>query len=338
MTALSGSLAERYIAAVTRRLPASLQADVAGELAASIADDIEARIASDEATGESEAERAVLTALGDPDALAAGFADRPLHLIGPMYYLTWWRLLKLLLWIVPLCAVGGVLIGKLIEGAPVGEIALTVWVVAISTIVHVGFWTTLVFVVLDRTGADATTEWSVDDLPEIAGDQGSGRGELITQLVLLGIAAGALLWDRFIGFVFVATDELNLSADHLLGWQVTAMPLLNPELWPWWMGVALLILALEAVLAVVIYARRSWNPVLAAVNTVLAVVLAAGAVYLLVADRMLNPAFAVYANSQLGIPDEVGRILAILTGVAFVGIALWDSIDGWRGAARASRG
>lgn len=41
-----------------------------------------------------------LNELGDPALLAAGFADRPLHLIG-LALPTWWRLLALLLAIVP---------------------------------------------------------------------------------------------------------------------------------------------------------------------------------------------------------------------------------------------
>ena len=100
------TLTERYIAATTASLPAESQQDVRAELGVSIADAVEARIEQGE--DPAAAERAVLTELGDPVVLAAGYADRPLHLIGPRYYLTWWRLLKALLIIVPLCALGGV--------------------------------------------------------------------------------------------------------------------------------------------------------------------------------------------------------------------------------------
>lgn len=48
-----------------------------------------------------EAEREVLTDLGDPAVLAAGYVDRSPQLIGPRLYLTWSRLLKRLLSIVP---------------------------------------------------------------------------------------------------------------------------------------------------------------------------------------------------------------------------------------------
>ena len=106
---MTDTLTTRYIDAVTRSVPERQRDDVARELAAAIADQIDARLVAGEAPGD--AERIVLTELGDPERLAAGYADRPLHLIGPRYYLEWKRLLVLLLWIVPACAAGGVAIG-----------------------------------------------------------------------------------------------------------------------------------------------------------------------------------------------------------------------------------
>ena len=99
---MSATLTERYISATIRSLPAESQEDVRAELAASIADAVEARTEQGEDPGA--AEREVLTGLGDPAVLAAGYADRPLHLLGPRHYLTWRRLLIVLLWIVPACA------------------------------------------------------------------------------------------------------------------------------------------------------------------------------------------------------------------------------------------
>lgn len=114
------TLTERYIAATAASLPAESQQDVRAELGVSIADAVEARIEQGE--DPAAAERAVLIELGDPAVLAAGYADRPLHLIGPRYYLTWWRLLKALLIIVPLCALGGVAVAQALIGSPVETI------------------------------------------------------------------------------------------------------------------------------------------------------------------------------------------------------------------------
>lgn len=326
---MSATLTDRYIAATVRSLPPETQDDVRGELAASIADAVETRVEQGE-TPE-QAERAVLTGLGDPGVLAAGYADRPLHLIGPRYFLTWWRLLKLLLWIVPVCAVVGVTIGNLIQDAPIGQIIGNVFAVGIGAIVHIAFWTTLVFALLDRAGADAVPEWDVDSLPEPE-ETGAGRGELISSLVFLGLAAAVLLWDRFVGVVFFA-DGGTVDVGVGLGSQTTALSLLNPDLWPWWTGALLVVMAAEAALAIAVFARRGWTRALAAFNTVLAVLVAAGAVVLLATDRVLNPAFSAHMIG-LGVPEEVGRIVAILTGAVFIGVAAWDVADGWRKARR----
>lgn len=159
---MTTTLTQRYIAATVKSLSPAAQVDVRAELEASIADAIEGRVEQGEK--REDAERTVLTELGDPTVLAAGYADRPLHLIGPRYYVTWWRLVKLLLMIVPVCVVGGVALGQTLSGAPIGTIIGQSIAAGLSSIVHVCFWVTLVFAVLERTGADMGLQWDVDQL------------------------------------------------------------------------------------------------------------------------------------------------------------------------------
>ena len=101
------TLTERYISATIRSLAPEAQARRARR-ARGVDRRRDRRAGSSRGRPAEAAERAVLTELGDPGVLAAGYADRPLHLIGPRYFLVWWRLLKLLLWIVPACASVGV--------------------------------------------------------------------------------------------------------------------------------------------------------------------------------------------------------------------------------------
>lgn len=330
---MTATLTDRYIDAVVRALPAASQADVRAELEGSIADAVDAR--TDQGDDVAVAERAVITGLGDPAALAAGYADRPLQLIGPRYYLTWWRLLKLLVWIVPVCAVVGVTIANVLADQPIGTTIGQAFAVGLGAVVHVAFWTTLVFVILERTGADTGIRWSPDALPE-PHETGAGRGDLIGSLVLVGVLAAALLWDRFIGFVLVSTVD-DLDVTDPLGAQTAALPVLNPELWPWWLGGALVVLAAEAALAIAVYASRGWRASFAAINSALAVLFAAGALYLLATDRLVNPAFVEFTMGRGDVPVDVERILAILLGVGIVGVAGWDAIDGWLKVRRARR-
>src|SRR3954464_2212709 len=118
MNASTTTLTDRYVSAAVRTVPEDQRSDLAAELRASIDDQVDARVEGGEPRGS--AERAVLTDLGDPDKLAAGYMDRPLYLIGPRYFLDWWRLLKLLLWIVLPCAAFGIALGQTIAGEPFG--------------------------------------------------------------------------------------------------------------------------------------------------------------------------------------------------------------------------
>ncbi|MGM7680004.1 permease prefix domain 1-containing protein [Microbacterium sp. A94] len=312
---MTATLTERYIAAVTKTLNPTAQDDVRVELEASIADAVDARL--EQGQTQEDAERTVLTELGDPAALAAGFADRPLHLIGPRYYLTWWRLLKLLLIIVPVSVAGAVALGQAIAGGNIGETIGSAIGIGLSVAVHIAFWVTLVFAVLERTGADTGVRWDVDQLPEPQAKE-APRTELITSLAYLVIVTGAVLWDHFRGFFPTGGEPIAI---------------LNPELWPWWIGGLFVLLAAEVVLAIAVYGNKSWNRGLAIFNTALAVLFVSWWLTLLGRGDLINPEFIDFAFTG-AVDEDALRILAILTGFAAVGIAVWDSIDGWRKARR----
>jgi hypothetical protein len=327
----TATLTERYISATIRSLKPEVQGDVRAELEGAIADAVEARV--DQGESRAAAERSVLTELGDPGVLSAGYADRPLHLIGPRYYLTWWRLLKLLLWIVPACAAVGVAIGKILEFATIGEVIGSVAVAVIMAIVHVGFWTTLVVAILERAATDPGVKWDIDQLPEPT-EKGAGRSEVIASLIFLGLAAGAVLWDSLRGFVRYDGEPVAI---------------LNPGLWPWGMTVLLVIMLAELFLALAIYRVGRWTPAFAVINTILALAFAVPALYLLVSGALVNPDFLYFlatehvedlavANEGAAAQGGLLRVLSVVLGVVIVGIGIWDIIDGWIKTYRARRG
>ena len=289
------------------------------ELAASIADAVEAR--TEQGEEPEAAEREVLEELGDPAVLAAGYADRPLHLLGPRYYLTWRRLLILLLWIVPACALLGVGLSQALLGADVGTVIGQAISTALTAAVHVAFWTTLVFVVLERTGADAGEKWSVEDLPEPK-ETGTGRANLIASLVFLGLVLAALAWDRLIGLVRLEGE-----------W----MPVLHPDLWPLWTAVHVVIVLAEAVQAIVLHAQGRWSTGLAVSNTLLSVAFALRALLLFASGRLLNPELLDLLRTAGGIDGQTMHSLGVILVVSILGIAAWDIIDGRLKARRDSR-
>jgi hypothetical protein len=316
----NATLTDRYVDAAMRTVPEAQRTDLAAELRGSIDDQIEARVAEGQALDE--AERAVLTELGDPDKLAAGYTERPLWLIGPRYYLTWWRLLKLLWAIVPACAAFGVALAQTLAGEDFGTTVGAVVSVTLSVIVHIGFWTTLVFFIVERSerGDDPRIvgEWTPDDLPEIR-ERGAGLSDLVASLVFLALAAGAVLWDHFIGFVYTSAE----------GW----MPFLSPDLWPWWIGALFVLMVLEALLAISVYAKGRWDAGSATVNVFLNLVIAGGALWLLAQQQLINPEFypaIIPADSA----DTVSTVVSTLFGFGIIAIAVWDSVDAFLKAHR----
>ncbi|MGO1408322.1 MAG: permease prefix domain 1-containing protein [Brachybacterium sp.] len=315
---MHSTLTSRYIDATARSLPAALEQDVREELAASIADAVEARIAQGEDRGT--AERAALTELGDPSALAAGYADRSLHLIGPRHYLTWLRLLRTLLLIVPPIAMLGAGVAHAITGASVGEAIGESIAVGLSVIVHLCFWVTLVFVILERTGAETGTTWDVDQLPEER-STGTGRTDVLASLVLVAIMLGALAWDLVRGLAVIDGSTVQV---------------LHPDLWPGWTLALAALLLLEAGLAIAIFAQGRWSTTAAIVNTALAVAFVSWALTLLGRGQLLNPELLGSAQAS-GVDAGTMRILGTILVVSIVGCSAWDAIDGWLKTARDRR-
>lgn len=312
---MTATLTERYIEATARRLPATAQDDVRRELGASIADAVEARIEHGETPDE--AERAALTELGDPAVLASGFADRPLHLIGPRFYLSWVRLMKILLWTLPpLAAVGGA-IAHAVTGAGSGTVFAEAIVLAISVAVHTAFWTTLVFAVIDRTGAELPSMWTVDQLPEVAEKEG-GWTDAIASIVFLALATGAFIWDALRGVVYAGDEWISV---------------LGSGLWPWWMTALFAIMAAEAVFVVLRALRGRWTVGFAIGRTVLAGLFVSWTATVLGRDLLLNPeVVALLAERNVG--GDVVAILAILLAASVAAGAVWSIIVAWSGARR----
>ncbi|MBM7829937.1 hypothetical protein JOE59_000642 [Agromyces cerinus] len=317
------SLTDRYVWAAARTLPEAQRAEFERELRERIGDASDALVET--GSSPADAERAALTELGDPAALAAQYIDRPLQLIGPKYYLMWWRLLKLLYSIVLPIGAAGVLLGQLLSGADIGEAIGATVATAISIAVHLGFWTTLVFAVLERTPAEAgrrgiDAAWTLDMLPALPEPAKTSRlGELIGSLVFLGIFAGAIVWQQF-GVVF--HDGVR-----------EPIPLLEPALWSFWLPYFLALIALEILFAIALYSW-GWNWWLAGANLVLNVAFTVPALWLfltgqLITDEALEAMQWPWGNS--------GPVIVAIIVVVVIGVATWDVIDGGIKAYRAGR-
>jgi len=321
------SLTERYLAAALRGIPERQRSDVEGELRSSVTDAVEDRVAAGE--DRVAAEKAVLEGLGNPARLAAEYAGRPLHLIGPELFLVWrYVLLRLVAVVVPtvflvITAVelmgGAGYPGALIEGIGV----------ALSTGVQLAFWVTLVFAFIERADAarDARKEivgasgrWTVDMLPDPTAERVS-VGDMVGELFTTVLTIGGLLFLRDVSWARGANDEV--------------ISLFDPALTDFWFPVLIAILAALAVVQVVVYVVGRWTIPLAIGSSVLSVAFALPVVVLALNGTLINPAFA----AEIGWPplaEQDGIVmLAIAAGVTVV--TAWEIFDAFRRALRAPR-
>ncbi|TCI98966.1 permease prefix domain 1-containing protein [Aeromicrobium sp. IC_218] len=317
MSATTTTLAERYVHAVTRQLPEEQRADVADELRASIADRVESLLEERPDLDPHAAEREAVAELGEPTTLAGAYTGRRLQLIGPEVYPAWERTVRAILLVaVPVSTLAFAAVQVALD-EPFGEVVGgAVWV-ALSLVVHIVFWTTLVFVLVERGGAtDSVREsldvdWSPDDLPDAPQRRGS-LGDLVATLTFQALLAGLLVWQQV---------RPPLSLDGV------DVPVLDPDLWRSWFPVILVLLVVEAGFEVVKYRTGGWTTRLAVANVALGALFALPFVHLGLTEQLLNPD-AVLAIQQdwPGFSSDTTHGVVALVAVA---IWLWDSVDGF---------
>jgi predicted secreted protein len=298
------TLTDRYVEAALRRLPIHQRPDIERELRASIADAIDDRI--EVAEDPAEAELAVLTELGDPARLAAGYADRPMHLIGPAVYLDYKRLLtSLLATVVPIVAVTVGVIST-IDGEPFGTILGDAVGAGVTTAVHIAVWTTVLFVVLERSPAArlaATRQWTPDTLPEPPSRRAK-FGELIAETVMFVLFTAFILLSPVLA---IQTDP----AGEPIG-------VFSP--WLWDTGVVYLFLALVVVMLGLSYAKYyvRWSVPLAVGTAAVEVAASSVMLWLAATDHVLNPAFIEAAGWPADAQRWINIGLIVLAGFSIL--------------------
>jgi hypothetical protein len=318
-------LTDRYLAAAVRGIPNAQRTDVERELRSSISDAIEDRAAAGE--DRPSAERAVLEGLGDPVRLAAGLAGRPLHLIGPELFVEYRQLLTLLLTVVmPIVGIVQAAIalgsGDDLVGAAVAGIG-GAWTVG----VHIFFWVTLTFAIVERVDAarDAKEEisgaggrWTVDRLPALPADRISASdtvGEVLGNVLSI---AGLL----FVNGVAWFTDGSGAT-----------IPFFNPDMRGVLIPALVALLASIGGLRIVVFLVGRWTMPLATASAVLHAAFAIPVIALALAGSLINPAFA----DALGWPplaDPRGVVVLSLAG-GVLAVTAWEIIDPFRRARRA---
>lgn len=315
------TLTQKYVHAATRTLPEDQRADVADELRASIADRAESLLAEQPDLAPEKAEYTAVAELGDPDLLAAAYTGRPKHLIGPELYPAYIRVLRSVLFtVIPILAIVlSVLAAIEADDDSVGAvIGGVIWTLFTAT-VQIFFWVTLTFWFVERGLAPGqmqcslAAEWTPDRLPDVPAVAPQKHTETAVNLV----------WLTFLGAVIVG--QQFRSAFTVDGEPV---PVLDPDLWSFWLPLVLVFLAAEMILEVIRFRTGTWTRTFAAWNVLLGALFAAPLVFLAATDRLFNPVFVRHLSDEWSSFDvHSANMVVIVTALV---IWAWDSVDGWR--------
>ncbi|WP_349427599.1 hypothetical protein [Microbacterium sp. LWS13-1.2] len=310
------TLTDRYVWAVTRGVPHDRRKDVGEQLRA----DVAANVAGRRAAGADArtAETAAITDLGDPDRRAAEASGRPGYLIGPAYFFDYRRILIIVLSAVTPSVFGALLLVEAMAGTDLWRALLSALTVAVTVAVQVAFWMTVAFAVIDRMSGGrrrTPTTWNPADLPELPMAR-VGLGETIFALLAYLLIIGLIVWQQNIWVVESAGG--------------TAIPLLDPALWSFWLPWFIVLAVLEMAFALTLYAVGRWTWALAWVNVLLNLAFAVPAVMLVVTDQLLSAQFREVFADVMPLLEVFLRIIPYI----IVGATVLDAVGGFRKAYR----
>ncbi|MCM3243102.1 MULTISPECIES: hypothetical protein [Cytobacillus] len=325
------NLIEVYIQEVIRRLPEKSRADIALELQSTIGD-----MLPDDYNEEDVKD--VLSKLGSPAALAAGYRDQPMHLIGPRYFDVYVSLLKMILPIaaaISLISIAAEFIfnfnrDETIINAILELMGYGIWRL-IEVAVQVFFWLTIVFAVIERMDkgkeqhplSPSLKPWTPEDLKSITyipKKRAISKFEVFGSLMWTAIWATLYFYaDRLMGVYMGGGEGLEfkipaVNQDVLLGY------------WP----IVVVIIALEAGLALYKLIIGQWTKRMAIFNTILELFATIVFIFILLNPNLLQQEFVIYMTDLFSISAAqlkswlLSSIIIIF--IIYAGISIYDGI------------
>lgn len=316
---------KRYVYAVTKNLPEKQRHDVARELES----DIEAMV-NDRASGKKATEkhiRLVLEELGDPAVFARQYNDGQRYLISPVNFDIYLTLLKTLLSVVlPIIAVV-VFVAGVIAAQPLDKLIIGPIGAAIQVGVHIFFWVTIIFVILERSGVKdfshqyaqgAGTSWTPDDLPQLPEGRRIPKSEAINGIVWSIVALLWVLW--------------QVPSIHALLPLRDVPMFFSSQMWPYWITglivITLAALAVEIVRLVV----GVWNKITVWLITIVNSALILFMIALVVFVRpIMNESFVqevIRATENPGMMSVV-NVAGVALAVSIVLTCVWEIGTAW---------
>lgn len=274
-------LINRYIYAVTQKLPESQRADIEKELHGLIEDMLEDRGAGVGIASTEDIEQ-VLLELGPPGDMAARYRGRERYLIGPGLIDSYWSVLRIVLYSVVIALGIAYMVDFFTSSDPTAEKLLEYFISLLSVAIHGFAWVTVIFAYIEYRGARQVSKeaWKPSDLPVIP--EPAVRIKPIEPV--LGILFSVLFFVLF-------TFSLNLIGVHRFDENSIAIPVFEQAAFAKYLPLIWLLTAFSIFNEARKLITRKWTPQLAVMHVIFNVASVIVAVILFSDMAIWNPTF-----------------------------------------------
>ncbi|PFT67047.1 hypothetical protein COK67_06570 [Bacillus cereus] len=328
------NLIDFYIQEVAKRLPEKNREDITLELRSTIDDMLP------EDYNEKDV-KSVLEKLGSPVSLANGYLDRPMHLIGPRYFDVYTTLLKM---IIPIAAVIALIsmVAENFIGYSGDQAVLNVILQLIGKGIggifevglHVFFWLTVVFVILERTDKDKGIEplttslkkWTPDDLKNISYIP---KKKAISKFEVFGGLMWTAVWATLYFYANYLVGVYNGTANGLKFVSPTFNQDVLLQYWP----IVVIMIVFEICISLYKLVQGQWTQRLAIGNVILQIAGTIVFIVIVVNPHVFNAGFITYLANAFTISSEEFKTWLIGGGIFFYMLSAAINIfDGFRKA------
>ncbi|PEA92522.1 hypothetical protein CON66_29285 [Bacillus cereus] len=328
------NLIDLYIQEVAKRLPEKNREDITLELRSTIDDMLP------EDYNEKDV-KSVLEKLGSPVSLANGYLDRPMHLIGPRYFDVYTTLLKM---IIPIAAVIALIsmVAENFIGYSGDQAVLNVILQLIGKGIggifevglHVFFWLTVVFVILERTDKEKGIEplttslkkWTPDDLKNISYIP---KKKAISKFEVFGGLMWTAVWATLYFYANYLVGVYNGTANGLKFVSPTFNQDVLLQYWP----IVVIMIVFEICISLYKLVQGQWTQRLAIGNAILQIAGTIVFIVIVVNPHVFNAGFITYLANAFTISSEEFKTWLIGGGIFFYMLSAAINIfDGFRKA------
>ena len=323
-------LIDRYVLAVTERLPENTREDVAKELRSNIEDMLP------ENASESDV-RIVLEKLGNPAALANEYRQVKRYLIGPALYDNYVSVLKLVIGIAVVAFMFLSVLGGIEKSGVNGgsyflsaEFFRELIAAGFDGVIQAFVWVTIVFAVLERTGVSSgdlpfgKKQWTVEELQNMPLSPKSriSRGDAIASIIFTVVFVALLVFQPQL-FGMYSRDGSGM---------IHIAPVLQLERLQLYIPFIVLFAIFQLVLSIGKLITMRWTRLLAFANTVNNLVSSIFVCIMLGDSLLYNPELTstlagIFHMTAARIAEiKQASITAFI--VVFIIIAVVDSING----------